>query len=192
VKLNPFPFPIDEKREQAMLKPEDKRAIENLFERLANVEQNSGPRDFDAEKLIWEKLRRNPEAAYYMAQTIIVQEAALREQQQRIAALEEDADTSGLGFLDAIFGDDRPQQRAPRRSESMQRSGDGGFLAGAAQTALGVTGGVLLGNAIAGLFGGSAHAGENLDFGVQDNGGADDIDAGGDDWGGGFDIGGEF
>ena len=31
----------------------------------------------------------------------------------------------------------------------------GGFLAGAAQTAMGVAGGVLLGNAIAGMFGGS-------------------------------------
>jgi hypothetical protein len=30
----------------------------------------------------------------------------------------------------------------------------GGFLAGAAQTAMGVAGGVLLGNAIAGMFGG--------------------------------------
>lgn len=33
--------------------------------------------------------------------------------------------------------------------------GGGGFLAGAAQTAMGVAGGVLLGNAIAGMFGGS-------------------------------------
>jgi hypothetical protein len=36
-----------------------------------------------------------------------------------------------------------------------QQRGGGGFLAGAAQTALGVTGGVLLGNAIAGMLGGS-------------------------------------
>lgn len=37
--------------------------------------------------------------------------------------------------------------------------GGGGFLAGAAQTAMGVAGGVLLGNAIAGMFGGNeAHA----------------------------------
>ena len=35
-----------------------------------------------------------------------------------------------------------------------QRPAGGGFLAGAAQTAMGVAGGVLLGNAIAGMFGG--------------------------------------
>jgi uncharacterized protein len=35
-----------------------------------------------------------------------------------------------------------------------QQPGGGGFLAGAAQTAMGVAGGVLLGNAIAGMLGG--------------------------------------
>ena len=40
-------------------------------------------------------------------------------------------------------------------------AGGGGFLAGAAQTAMGVAGGVLLGNAIAGMFGGdTANAAE--------------------------------
>lgn len=168
-----------------MLRPEDRDAIEGLFERLANAGHTSGPRDFDAEKLIWEKLRRNPEAAYYMAQTIIVQEAALRAQQQRIAQLEEEANSGSGGFLDAIFGDDRPQQSAPRRTDPAPRHADGGFLAGAAQTALGVTGGLLLGSAISGLFGGPAQA--------DDTGPADTSEAGGDDWGGdGFDIGGEF
>ena len=38
------------------------------------------------------------------------------------------------------------------------KAGGGGFLAGAAQTALGVAGGFLLGNAIAGMFGGSGEA----------------------------------
>lgn len=37
----------------------------------------------------------------------------------------------------------------------MARGGGGGFLAGAAQTAMGVAGGVLLGNAIAGMFAGN-------------------------------------
>ena len=39
-------------------------------------------------------------------------------------------------------------------------AGGGGFLAGAAQTALGVTGGVLLGTAIAGMMTGGAQAEE--------------------------------
>ena len=71
-----------------MLRDEDKHAIEDLFERLRRVENNSGPRDRDAEALIRQRLSENPAAAYYMAQTIIVQEAALRDQQAKIEAIE--------------------------------------------------------------------------------------------------------
>ncbi len=180
-----------------MLRQEDRDAIEDLFERLRNVERNSGPRDVDAEQLIRRHLERHPAVAYYMAQTIIVQEAALREQQQKLAELEEAAKGRSGGFLDSIFGDDRPQQSRRTRGPWEQgdagvrnRGGDGGgFLAGAAQTALGVTGGLLLGSAIAGMFGGGeAHAAEPAQ---ADDPVYQDIDADGDDWGG-FDIGGEF
>lgn len=181
-----------------MLRPEDERAIEDLFERLANVERHSGPRDVDAEALIRERLRQHPAAAYYMAQTIIVQEAALREQQQRLAELEERAERQDSGFLGGIFGQDRPERRQPqpqRRSGPWDRPAEGGFLAGAAQTALGVTGGLLLGSAIAGMFGTPASAAENVDNPAPDepSDGGDDW-GGGDEWGGGggFDIGGDF
>ena len=55
----------------------------------------------------------------------------------------------------------RPQQR-----------GGGGFLAGAAQTALGVTGGVLLGNGIAGMLSGNEAkaAAPAADKGTEDKG----------------------
>ena len=173
-----------------MLNPEDRRAIEDLFERLANVERNSGPRDREAERLIWERMRDNPASAYFMAQTIIVQEAALREQQQRIAALQDAAEGSAPGFLDSIFGNERPEPNAQRRPGPWERRGEGGFLAGAAQTALGVTGGMLLGSAIGGIFSTPASAVEPADQGGRDAGGDDGLD-GGDDWGG-FDIGGGF
>jgi hypothetical protein len=45
-------------------------------------------------------------------------------------------------------------QMAPGAMGQMQPGRGGGFLAGAAQTAMGVAGGVLLGNALAGMFGG--------------------------------------
>ena len=174
-----------------MLRPEDDRAIEDLFERLRNVEHQSGPRDAEAEALIFQHLRNNPAAAYYMAQTIVVQEAALREQQQRIAELEAEAERNSGGFLGSIFGNDRPQQRVPRRAGPWERPAEGGFLAGAAQTALGVTGGVLLGSAIAGMFSSPAEAGEVPATGLDESGSSEGFD-GGDDWGGGFDIGGDF
>lgn len=183
-----------------MIRDEDERAIDDLFERLRNVERNSAPRDVDAERLIRQRLAENPAAAYFMAQTVIVQEAALREAQQRIEALE--ARQGQGGFLGGIFGSDRPAPpEAPQRSPwgrgsydtedyGQRRSGGGGFLAGAAQTALGVTGGLLLGSALAGLFTGDAHAAEAEappEPEPQDPG----MDDGGGDWGD-FDIGGDF
>lgn len=171
-----------------MLRQDDERAIEDLFERLANVEQVSGPRDRDAEALIFQKLRENPAAAYYLAQTVVVQEAALREQQARIEELE----NKDRGFLDDIFGDDRP---APRREAQHSRQPEqqrpspwgqqpGGFLAGAAQTALGVTGGMLLGSAISGMFGSDPAMADELDPGDELSGDLGDL--------GDFDIGGDF
>jgi hypothetical protein len=64
----------------------------------------------------------------------------------------------------------------------------GGFLAGAAQTAMGVAGGLLLGNAIAGMFqGDEAQAAEPgaTDAAPADDPGAADM-GGGDEGGGGF------
>lgn len=184
-----------------MIRPEDERAIEDLFDRLANVERNSGARDRNAEQLILQRLRENPSAAYFMAQTIIVQEAALREQQKRIETLEAQSSQRSGGFLDGIFGDDRPAARSEVRrgpwgnveeTPRPQPRGGSGFLAGAAQTALGVTGGVLLGSAIAGVFGGggqanAAEVAPPADVPAEDPG----LDDGGGDWGD-FDIGGGF
>jgi uncharacterized protein len=142
----------------------DRQAIETLFDKLAAVESQSPPRDGESEVFIRDKVARQPGAPYYMAQTIVVQEQALAAAEARLAELEAQAaqaSPANGGFFDALFGDRRQPARStgsvPRvgsaSPESMQRqqSGSGGFLAGAAQTALGVTGGVLLGNAIAGM-----------------------------------------
>lgn len=183
-----------------MLRDEDERAIEDLFERLRNVERNSAPRDVDADRLIRQRIAENPAAAYYMAQTIIVQEAALREAQQRIEALESRQGQGG--FLGGIFGGDRPAEPpAARRGPwghgghdaddyGQRRSGGGGFLAGAAQTALGVTGGLLLGSALTGLFTGEAHAAE-AEAPPEPDAADPGMDDGGGDWGD-FDVGGDF
>jgi uncharacterized protein len=142
----------------------DRQAIEALFDKLATVERQSTPRDGESEALIRDKIARQPGAPYYMAQTIVVQEQALAAAEARLAELEAQvAQTSRRngGFFDNLFGD----RRQPRSTGSVpevpnsdlrqgRQPGGGGFLAGAAQTALGVTGGVLLGNAIAGMLGG--------------------------------------
>ena len=185
---------------------QDSDAINGLFDRIEDVARRAGPRDRDAEALIQQRLREYPPAPYYRAQTILVQEEALRQAQERIEQLEAQGRQQRGGFLGGLFGDDEPEP-ARRRGRSRgpwdrdddygdRRGQGGGFLAGAAQTALGVTGGVLLGSAIAGMLTGGAHAHEHTPDEPADPGADADAaseDFGGDDFGGGdFDIGGEF
>jgi hypothetical protein len=165
----------------------DQDAIASLFERLAEVERRTPRRDPQAEAFIRQQIAAQPAAPYYLAQTVIVQQQALEAAQERIAELE--ARVSG-GRANRR-GWAAPQ---PAYDNRPQPWGGGGFLAGAAQTAMGVAGGVLLGNMLAGaLFGGNdAQAADNDDAGNDDadnndadNNDADNGDAGGGDWGGG-------
>lgn len=135
----------------------DQQAIEGLFQRLAEAERSSPQRDAEAKSFIARQITQQPGAPYFMAQTIVVQQAALEQAQARIAALEAQP-AGGGGFLSSLFGGGarpapaRPQPHVGPASHAMQQRQGGGFLAGAAQTAVGVAGGVLLGNAIMGMF----------------------------------------
>lgn len=150
----------------------DRQAIESLFGKLADVGRQASPRDPEADAYIREQIARQPGAPYFMAQTIVVQEQALDAAQGRIEELEREVasrQSSGGGLLSGILGDGRRPSRsagsvpsvgrgagrAPEQppSQVQPRGAGGGFLAGAAQTAMGVAGGVLLGNMIAGMFG---------------------------------------
>ncbi|MBK1865144.1 DUF2076 domain-containing protein [Aestuariivirga sp. YIM B02566] len=143
----------------------DQQAIEALFGRLADVERHSPPRDGGAEAYIGEQLKRQPGAAYFMAQTIIVQEQALNAAQARIAELEREApgalcdnreDTRPSGLVPRMGrASSEPPQAPPVQAMAAQRQGSG-FLAGAAQTAMGVAGGLMLGSMLTSMFGGSA------------------------------------
>lgn len=180
-------------REGYRMDDNDQQAIEGLFERLARVERQAPPRDPAAEDFIRDRIARQPAAPYFMAQTIVAQKAALGDAQARIEALEAEAQAgseSSGGLFGSLFGGEPSRspgtiprvERQPARSGGMApgRSVGGGFLAGAAQTALGVTGGVLLGNALAGMFGADAEADPAEDLVGQD---AFGDDAGLDDFG---------
>ena len=189
----------------------DQQAIEGLFDRLADAERRSGPRDREAETFIRERIAEQPGAPYLMAQTIIVQQQALEAAQAELENLQrqvqeqravQEQQPAGGGFLSGIFGNSRPpsrsgmvprvrpgqplqpgrpeapfQQAAPQQFPPQQSpwgGRGGGFLAGAAQTAMGVAGGVLLGNAIAGMLGGdTAHATETPAAGSDSTAAAD-------------------
>jgi hypothetical protein len=135
----------------------ERRIIDDLFEKLGRVEKDAPPRDPEAEALIRRHLGSQPGAPYYMAQAIVAQEHALANAQARVQELERSAAgrPSGGGFLSGLFGGGE-ERRQPERGPAghpgaYQRSG-GGFMAGAMQTALGVAGGVLIADAIASAF----------------------------------------
>src|SRR3954449_9033928 len=139
---------------------QDRQAIEQLFGKIAQVEGQAGAPDAQAADFIRSQIARQPNAPYYMAQTIVVQEQALSTAQGRIQQLEQELASrpaGGGGFLSGLFGGGqaRPQQHptyqlqqphqqsiqgmpphmAPGMGGMAPRTG-GGFLAGAAQTAM--------------------------------------------------------
>lgn len=175
---------------------EEQTLIDGLFTRLKQAEDPSQPRDAQAQARIEEHVRQQPGAPYYMAQAILVQEAALKrmdeqnkqlEAQLKQARAQAQAAPTGQGsggFLSSIFGGGarppEPQRSAPVAPPSggggwrepssrgfgqqqqapafgatpgaVGRSGAGGFLGGALQTAAGVAGGVMLAHGISSLF----------------------------------------
>ncbi len=122
----------------------DRDAILNLFARLREVESRSGPREPEAAALIDAAVAAQPAAPYHMAQTIIVQNQALRDAERRIEELESARAQPGLfSALLGSAGRSRPGGRPPKDKRAFAAQGNG-FLAGAAETALGVGGGMLL------------------------------------------------
>jgi hypothetical protein len=162
---------------------DERSLIEGLFARLQQAEAQAGPRDAQAESLIQGLMARQPAASYLLAQVALVQEQGLRNLQARVEELERtlaERPQGGGGFLGGLFGgrsQGAAQPAAPGRPQPTTGAGwgnsgfaaqgavpmqsgaqGGGFMAGAMQTAMGVAGGVLLGNAVAGLFADEAKA----------------------------------
>jgi hypothetical protein len=191
----------------------EKQAIDDLFTKLARAERDGGPRDAGAEDLIRRRLSEQPAAAYYMSQVILVQEQALAAAQAQINELERRAaQPAAGGFLAGLFGGgQRPQpggspwgrQQAQPGYGGQQpgyggrggygapqggfgrSGGGGGFMAGAMQTAMGVAGGVVLGNLLMDAFTPDiAQAAGDLGQAAEDTAGDLASDAG-------FDMGGD-
>ena len=150
----------------------ERQVIDELFEKIRAVEDRSGGRDAEAETRIRDHIVRQPAAPYYMAQTILVQQQALAAAEARIDDLERQlSERASNSFLSGLFGGPRSagrpmpaaatgwDARVAAYADPHHRQGRG-FLAGAAQTAVGVAGGVLLGSALAELFAADAAAGE--------------------------------
>ncbi len=165
---------------------QERGMIEALFQRLQQTESQIGKRDAEAEALINSLMTRQHAAPYLLSQAVLVQEQGLKSLQTRIEDLERqlaERPQGGSGFLGGLFGGGSqpaappqpPQAKSggwsnsPTGAQGLTRGGvtpfqqqpgaqGGGFMAGALQTAMGVAGGVLLGNAIGSLFSSPAEA----------------------------------
>jgi hypothetical protein len=121
------------------MQSEEQRLIEGLFQRLKQTEQQAGPRDAGADGQIQEFIRLQPAAPYYMAQSILIQEAALKNLHQQVQQLEaqvtelKNAPAPSGGFLSNLFGGgaaktSRPQA-APAWNNQPQQPPAGGYAA---------------------------------------------------------------
>lgn len=99
--------------------PQERELVDKLFDKLSGLESN--PRDKDAEQTMAAGLARAPHAIYALVQTVLVQDEALKQADQKIAALEAERDGeteqqsqgqqgSFLGTMrDAVLGRSAPQ-----------------------------------------------------------------------------------
>ena len=149
--------------------PQERELLTNLIDRLRQAPAQK--RDGEADQAIAGLLRERPDAAYLLAQTVLIQDYSLHQAQARIAELEkqaEPAEPEGGSFLGGLFG--RAPQPAPRRPMAApaavpgpwgsaaagpfaQGGGGSSFLRSAAATAAGVAGGALLFQGIESLLG---------------------------------------
>lgn len=179
--------------------PEERQLLTGLADRIKNAPAQQ--KDDEAAALIRDLVQVRPDTSYILAQTALMQDFALRSAQAQIADLQRQladarqAPASGGGsFLGGLFGGAsssvpaagnpgnpwvRPQTAYTQPAYAqpvyaapvLQPSQTSGFLQSAAQTAVGVAGGMLLFQGMESLF--SGHSG----FGGGYGGGP---------WGGGF------
>ena len=107
--------------------PDEKNLLTGLFERIRVAD--TGPRDAEADRFIAEAVRQNPNAAYVLSQTVLIQEQAMSAANQRIQELQaqvsrtaQDAQGGGsfLGNIGkSLFGGSAPPS-PPRQNFAPQ------------------------------------------------------------------------
>src|SRR5882757_11492030 len=99
---------MDDAGEPSMT-PQERELLTNLIGRLRQAPAQA--KDQEADQLIAQLVRERPDAAYVLAQTVLIQDYSLHQAQARIAELESQLAKGGAGqsqesggFLSAIFG----------------------------------------------------------------------------------------
>jgi uncharacterized protein len=107
----------DRQKGKCAMSPEERQLLSELFERVRG--QANTPRDRDAENFIADAVRAQPYAPYLLAQSVIVQEHALRAADQKLQEMQAEIDhlhaqaqqapQSSGGFLGGLFGGGAPR-----------------------------------------------------------------------------------
>ncbi|WP_343153881.1 DUF2076 domain-containing protein [Buchnera aphidicola (Mindarus keteleerifoliae)] len=69
------------------MQKEEKILIENLFKKIEKVENQSKQQDLSADELIKNMIKKQPNAAYYLTQVVLVQELAIKKMNKEIQLL---------------------------------------------------------------------------------------------------------
>ncbi len=138
------------------MQSQEQGLIDGLFDRLKQAQARDSKRDQQADQLIRQHLAQQPDAPYYMAQALLIQQAALTRLNERVKKLEASQSApSGGSFSPAclVAKAARPALYAATGNRSCPASIPCQLLLGGAlQTAAGVAGGVMLADMIGGLF----------------------------------------
>lgn len=165
--------------------PQERDLITALLDRLQ--QQANQPKDPEADALIRQRLAQLPDAPYLLVQTVLIEDMALHNADDRIKELERQlaAKTAappqqptsflGRGSVPLAGAPPRPAPAAPTWTQAgadapppyaqpmsgpqMLAGGGSGFLRQAAATAAGIAGGALLFDGIQSLFGGHSGGG---------------------------------
>jgi hypothetical protein len=158
--------------------PQERDLLTQLVDRLRAAPPQQ--KDPEAEQLIRDAMRLVPDAPYLLAQTVLMQDFALNQAQQRIEELErrvaQPQQSGGGSFLGGLLGGGtraasqpgpaagpwgaapqqaQPQQYAPQAQAFAPQGQQPSFLRSAATTAVGIAGGALLFQGLSSMFGGN-------------------------------------
>jgi hypothetical protein len=164
------------------MNPQEKVQLEQFLQQLNSTQ--AGPKDSDANTLIAESIKQQPDASYLLVQRAMGLEMALQVAQKQMAEMQaqidqanqaNQANKSSSGFLSGInsWGRASPTQSAPANAmaarpvagAAQQSAWGSGMLGAIATTAVGVVAGSLLYQGIQSMMGQGANseAGTALD-----------------------------
>jgi hypothetical protein len=147
--------------------PQESDLITTLLARLKSA--GGQPKDPDADRLIRQAMAEQPDAPYYLVQTVLIQDLSLHQAQARIADLEKqvsDTQSKPTSFLGGLFGRSQPEQpsgsvpsagpwsRGPQVAQQQQPAPQYAQQPGYAQPGYGPGGGGMMGGGMMGGMGG--------------------------------------